>query len=220
MKLLRRIAIAMLAMSAMAGTFALTGCGDGNVMDDAADMVSEVVSDVTSGFSDLMSDVLPEPSSAAFDENSAVVSESQSSQFERIVSTAGDYRKGYYAGYESLPFVELFEQNVSYVLSAETTAENLTVEWQEGWTGNGDHAPDESDSLLQDGEIPFTGCVMYDDPSGNEISYYLYMSYDPNENTVSAVRVYDGREDADSVKDAEEAQIAVEKFLTMEPQTF
>lgn len=219
MKLLRRIAIAMLAVCALSGTALLTGCGEGSLMDDAGDMVSNVVSDVTSGFSDLMSDVLPEPSSAVIDENSTIVSESLDPFSAETAAVAGNYRNAYYVGHEDMPFIELFEQNAKRMLTSEYSAENLTVEWQEGWTGNGEHAPEEN-TRLRERQIPFTGCVIYDDSNGTETVYYLYMVYDPDENSVSVVRVYDGRDETSAVKDGEDAKTAVEKFLTMEQQTF
>ena len=94
------------------------------------------------------------------------------------------------------------------------------MEWQEGWEGHGNHAPEEDDTHLNAGKIPFTGCIIYDDADGTECEYYLYMLYDPENETVSPVRVYDSRDENVAVKDGEEAKAAVEKFLTLEQETF
>ncbi len=220
MKLLKRIAIALLAVSALTSTFVLSGCGEGSLMDDAGDMMSEMVSDAASGISDFMSDVLPEPSSAIFEDNTSSMMESADPFSAEAAAVAGNYRKGYYAGYEDVPFVEIFEQNARAMFPLNGTAENLTVEWQEGWNGHGDHAPEEDNTHLDAGKIPFTGCIIYDDESGKECEYYLYMLYDPNEKIVSAVRVYDSSDEEAPLKDGEDAKLAVEEFLTMEQESF
>ena len=46
------------------------------------------------------------------------------------------------------------------------------------------------------------------------------IKYDPENETVSPVRVYDSRDENAAVKDGEEAKAAVEKFLTLEQETF
>lgn len=212
MKRFTRICIALLAVGSIGcSTFALSGC---NMMEETGDIISDMVSDVASGFSEAASAVLPEATSSFFSDNSVISEASMDPFVVEQASASGDFRKGHLSGYAMMSFVEEFEENLKASLDG---VQNLSIEWQEGWEGNGDYAPDEKDgTVLQDGQVPFTGCVLYDNQDGQENVYYVYMSYDPEKNTVSVIRVFDGRDGDVKILDAEDANSAIEEIMMLQ----
>lgn len=199
MRLFNKIMVGLLAVST---AFSLTGCMDTaeNMMNDATNTVSDVISDVTSM-------IIPEPtpSSDVLEEVTSMASSEET--FEQRTLTAGNFREGYFAGYPDEKFSELFERKANEK-AEELSWSNVSVEWKEGWRDQGTNPPD--DSELNQKETPVTCCVIYEDTSGTEVKTYYYMTYDTETQQISPIRVQSGEE---LPRDYDEARATILEIL-------
>ena len=199
MKVFNKIMIGLLAVST---AFSLTGCMDTaeNMMNDATNTVSDVISDVTSM---IIPD--PYPSSDILEDVTSMTSSEES--FEERNLAAGNFREGYFAGYPDEKFVDLFERKVKEHAEMNRWA-NISIEWEEGWHDQGTNPPEETE--LASNETPVICCVIYEETAGTEVKTYYYMSYDAEREQISAIRV---QRDEDLPRDNDEARAAILEIL-------